>query len=161
MRGVSYTCRRQRRLAWTVAATFVLAAPLMAPHVAAAQPDGPPPSAADREAAARAFSQGQRAFKKGDFRHAAESFETAYKDAPHPSSLWNAARAWHRARELARAANLYAKFLREAPADSRDRNSAQAAIVTSRRRSPASMSWPPTSPTSRSTASRWKARPFT
>jgi hypothetical protein len=99
------------------------------PAVAYAQDASPPPaSSTDREAAARAFTQGQRAFKKGDFRHAAESFEAAYKFAPHHSSLWNGARAWHRAREWARAANLYAKFLREAPADSRDRNSANAAL---------------------------------
>ncbi len=103
-----------------------LAIGLLSPSRAAAQPppDPAPPSAADREAAQRAFSQGQHAFKRGDFRHAAEQFEVAYAHAPHPDVLWNAARAWHRARELARAANLYARFLRDAPADARDRNSA-------------------------------------
>jgi hypothetical protein len=107
-----------------------LAIGLLSPSRAAAQPPPDPapapapPSAADREAAQRAFSQGQHAFKRGDFRHAAEQFEVAYAHAPHPDVLWNAARAWHRARELARAANLYARFLRDAPADARDRNSA-------------------------------------
>jgi len=97
--------------------------------VAHAQSAAPaPPSAADREAAQRAFAQAQHAFKTGDFRHAAEQFEVAYSHAPHPDVIWNAARAWHRARELPRAATLYAKYLREAPADARDRNSATAAL---------------------------------
>jgi tetratricopeptide (TPR) repeat protein len=108
------------------------------PHVASGQTapnstpssstDSAPSTAPDREVAQRRFAQGQRAFKSGDFRHAAEEFEAAYAAAPHPDVLWNAARAWHRARELSRAANLYARFLREAPADSLDRNSATAAL---------------------------------
>jgi hypothetical protein len=101
----------------------------MAATPARAQPrDNAPASAADREAAQRAFAQGQRAYRVGDFRRAAESFESAYAHVPHPDALWNAARAWHRARELSRAANLYARFLREAPPNSRDRNSATTAL---------------------------------
>jgi hypothetical protein len=44
--------------------------------------------------------------------------------------LWNAARAWHRAGENARAANLYAQYLREAPPGAPDRNSATTALRT-------------------------------
>lgn len=84
--------------------------------------DAPTPEAKKR--AAQEFVEGQKAFKTGDYRHAAESFEAAYRDAPHPASLWNAARAWHRADEKTRAANLYAKYLRDAPPNARDRNSA-------------------------------------
>jgi hypothetical protein len=85
-------------------------------------------SAEDRKAAQREFAEGQRAFKLGDFRHAALSFESAYRHAPHHDPLWNAARAWHRAGDLARAANLYAKYLREAPPRTPDRNTAQSAL---------------------------------
>jgi tetratricopeptide (TPR) repeat protein len=82
----------------------------------------------DRRQAAKDFAEGDRAFKDGDFRQAAESYERAYRRVPHHSALWNAARAWHRAGELARAANMYARYLREAPSNARDRNSAQRAV---------------------------------
>lgn len=86
------------------------------------------PSAADRQAAAKDFAEGQRAFTLGDYPRAAQAFESAYKKAPHHSSLWNAARSWQRAGEIARAANLYAQYLREAPANAPDRNSSSAAL---------------------------------
>ena len=78
--------------------------------------------------AAREFAEGQRAFGVGDFRHAAEQFEAAYKHKPHPAPLYNAARARMRAGDGARAANLYARFLREAPSDARDRGTAAASL---------------------------------
>lgn len=83
----------------------------------------------DRRQAGKDFSDGDRAFKAGDFRAAAEAYERAYKRMPHPAALWNAARAWHRSGDLARAANLYARYLQEAPAGARDRNSAQKALA--------------------------------
>ncbi|HEX8794842.1 MAG TPA: tetratricopeptide repeat protein [Polyangiaceae bacterium] len=79
----------------------------------------------DRKQAAKDFAEGDRAFKDGDFRHAAESYEHAYHRVPHYSALWNAARSWDHAGEPARAANLYSRYLREAPPRARDRNSAQ------------------------------------
>lgn len=81
-------------------------------------------SSDERKNAQRAFAEGQRAFKNRDFKHAAESFEVAYKSAPHPDALWNAARSWSRAGERTRAANLYAQYLEEAPPKARDRDSA-------------------------------------
>ncbi len=78
--------------------------------------------------AATEFAEGQRAFTAGDYRHAAESFEAAYRDKPHYSPLWNAARSWERAGEAPRAANLYARYLREAPANAPDRDGATAAL---------------------------------
>jgi hypothetical protein len=84
-----------------------------------------PDSVAEAKAA---FVEGQKAFRTGDFRHAAESFEAAYKAAPHPDALWNAARAWHRADEKAKAANLYARYLKSAPPNAKDRNSATEAM---------------------------------
>jgi len=85
---------------------------------------GPP----DKARAASEFAEGQRAFKAGDFRRAAESFEAAYRDAPHYSPLWNAARSWEKSGEPARAANLYARYLREAPPNARDRDNATQAL---------------------------------
>jgi hypothetical protein len=93
-----------------------------------ARADAPTASAEDRRQAAKDFAEGDRAFKEGDFRQAAESYERAYHRVPHHSALWNAARAWHRAGELSRAANFYARYLREAPPNARDRNSAQRAV---------------------------------
>jgi hypothetical protein len=103
------------------AMALAAAHPVRAQSVAAA-------SAEDRRQAAKDFADGDRAFKDGDYRQAAESYERAYQRVPHHSALWNAARAWHRAGELSRAANLYARYLREAPSNTRDRNSAQRAM---------------------------------
>ncbi len=75
------------------------------------------------------FLEGERAFRAGDPRRAAEAFEAAYEIVPHIDALWNAARSWQAAAELARAANLYARYLREAPATARDRNSATIALA--------------------------------
>ncbi len=99
-----------------------------APSRADGAGDRPAPSAADKREAAKAFAEGRRAFQLGDFRHAAESFEQAYRLAPHHAPLWNAARAWHRAGNLVRAANLYAQYLEEAPPHTPDRNRATAAL---------------------------------
>ncbi len=86
------------------------------------------PTERDRKAAQASFQEAQKAFKAGDFRHAAEKFDEAYKRAPHHAPLWNAGRAWHRAGELTRAANIYAKYLREAPPKAPDRNRAIVAL---------------------------------
>jgi hypothetical protein len=74
-----------------------------------------------RKAAAQWFADGERAFKAREFVRAGDAFEAAHRLAPHPSALFNAARSWERAGEIARAANLYARYVREAPADAPDR----------------------------------------
>jgi hypothetical protein len=86
------------------------------------------PTPEDRAAAAREFKDGERAFQRGDFEGAAKLFESAYKRAPHHAPVWNAARAWERAKNLPRAATLYAKFLREAPASASGRDSANSSL---------------------------------
>jgi hypothetical protein len=103
---------------------FIVAASL----VTLAGPALAEPSERDRKAAQASFQEAQKAFKAGDFRHAAEKFDEAYKRAPHHAPLWNAGRAWHRAGELTRAANIYAKYLREAPPKAPDRNRAIVAL---------------------------------
>jgi hypothetical protein len=108
-------------------AALVALLTLLAPSVAFAAPDG------DRSAA-RHFADGQKAFTAGDYPHAGDEFEAAYRDKPHYAPLWNAARSWQRAGEEVRAANLYARYLREAPADAPDRDQATTALraLTSR-----------------------------
>ena len=102
--------------------------PSITPSSAVLAPPAAGPSDADRKDAGRAFAVGEEAFAKGDFLRAAASFEEAFARAPHDSSLWNAARSWHRAGELDRAANRYAHFLLDAPATAPDRDAATRAL---------------------------------
>jgi hypothetical protein len=129
-------------MSWHVPGVGLCSAGLLlavAARVDAAPPTEPPPppsteahspSSADaRREAARRFQEGTRAFDAGDYTRAGDAFEQAYALAPHEDPLWNAARAWHRAGDLARAANLYARYLREAPPNARDRGGATAALA--------------------------------
>jgi hypothetical protein len=86
------------------------------------------PTIEDRRAAARAFESGEKAFAAGDYLRAAELFEEANQKAPHYANVWNAARAYQKLGENARAATLYARYLRIAPADAPDRDGATAAL---------------------------------
>ncbi len=88
-----------------------------------------PPVLEKRREAARLFSEGEKAFKSGDFVVAGEAFDKAYALSPHHDVLWNAARAWQRAGESARAANLYARFVHDAPSDAADRPAATSALA--------------------------------
>jgi hypothetical protein len=102
-------------------AACVVGIVLVVASPAAAQSDG-------RRDAAHAFAEATKAFDAGDYTHAAKTFELAYSLAPHADALWNAARAWHMAGERARAANLYAQYLREVPPNAADRASATSAL---------------------------------
>jgi tetratricopeptide (TPR) repeat protein len=112
-----------------VGVAIVVAVGLLLPALALAQaaPTGEPTA---RAQAAQQFEEGSRAFDRGDFVHAADAFELAYRIAPHADALWNAARSRQLADELPRAATLYARYLREAPTDARDRNVATALLVS-------------------------------
>lgn len=114
-----------RRLLALAALTALVAVVVMtvAPGVALAGPD------ADRTAA-RHFAEGQKAFSAGDYPHAGDEFEAAYRDKPHYAPLWNAGRSWQRAGDEIRAANVFAHYLREAPPDAPDRDQATAALRT-------------------------------
>jgi hypothetical protein len=100
---------------------------LLATIPARAQPEN---RATNRVEAAARFEEGTKAFEVGDFRRAAEAFDAADRLAPNPDALWNAARAWHRAGEAARAATLYARYLRAAPPDATDRGTATTQLAT-------------------------------
>lgn len=105
-----------------VVVVSVLVALVLVPRTSLAAP-----ADADRTAA-RHFADGQKAFAAGDYAHAGDEFEAAYRDKPHHAPLWNAARSWQRAGEDVRAANLYARYLREAPPDAPDRDQATTAL---------------------------------
>jgi len=93
---------------------------------ASALADGESPD--DLKAAAKLFAEGQKSYREGDYRHAAEAFEGAWKKAPRLPPLYNAARAWQKGGETVRAANLYASYLRKAPPSAPDRNNATSAL---------------------------------
>lgn len=114
-----------RGAALLVAAALLRAGAATAQEAPAPVPAPAPSSTAGAEDVARLrFEEGTRAFDAGDFVAAARLFLEAYAAVPHHAALWNAARAQRRAGELAPAANLYARYLREAPAGTPDRDRA-------------------------------------
>lgn len=86
-------------------------------------------SAAEKKRAADLFRDGERAFKRHEYPAAAARFEEANAIAPHPAALFNAARAHQKAGDLVRAANLCARYLRDAPANDSRRTSANALLA--------------------------------
>jgi hypothetical protein len=111
------------RLPGTLLLALVAIAPIALPSTARADDD-------PGTVAAVAFEEGARAFAVGDYPRAAAAFDRAYAAQPHHDVLWNAARAHQRAGDDVRAANLYARYLREAPPDARDRDTASASLTT-------------------------------
>jgi len=81
------------------------------------------PSAADKTAAAADVQKANAAAKDKRFRAAAELYESAYRKAPDPKTLFSAASAWQKNGDSTKAANAYARFLKDAPekAPSRDK----------------------------------------
>jgi hypothetical protein len=90
--------------------------------------------AASDARAASEFQKGQRAFQAEDFKTAAKAFEAAYAAKPHHDALFNAGRSWQRAGDEIRAANLLERYLREAPADARDRGLARSVLSETAKR---------------------------
>lgn len=119
--GASRTSARRASFVFVIAALSGTAA-IGTSTTASAQAS--PAASGDAKGAGLAFTEGQRAYKHGDFRHAAESFEKAYALLPKLPALWNAARAWQEGGEATRAANLYAKYLSLAPPSAPDRDHA-------------------------------------
>jgi len=123
-RRPSTTWRRRRASIVELALALTLAL-ASAPSTVRAQE----PADTSNKAAAREFTRGERSFKMGDYVGAANAFEEAYRLSPHPDTLWNAARAWERAGEPVRAANLYAKYLAVAATDARDRGQVERSLA--------------------------------
>lgn len=85
--------------------------------------------AATKKAAAKKFKEGEKAFRAHDYEKAAQAFEEANSIAPHPAPLFNAAQAHEKAGNLVRAANLCARYLRDAPAKDKRRSKANALLA--------------------------------
>jgi tetratricopeptide (TPR) repeat protein len=124
----SRSCLRSLRSIRVAAAVGLaaLAAAASAPSQAFAQ--SIPPTEEARRDAAKAFTEGTKAFAAGDYELAARRFDEADRLAPHPNAVWNLARALEHAGHAARAADAYARFLREAPPDAHDRDAATRAL---------------------------------
>lgn len=116
-----------RALVSAVTLSVALAALVVVSSSRAGEGDAAADASAEKEAASR-FSEGERAFSRGDYAKAGDAFEAAYAAKPHEAALWNAARSWERAGELARAANLYRRYLRSAPDDAPDKKRAASAL---------------------------------
>jgi hypothetical protein len=97
------------------------------PSRACAAPEGTP-SPEIRQKASSLFTRGEALYRIGDYAHAAALFDEAYRLAPHPDILWNAARSFERAGEIARAANAYAEYLEGSSETSPDRKDALEAL---------------------------------
>ena len=65
-----------------------------------------PAAHADRVAAAAAYDEGAVAYSAGDYERAARAFDEAFRQAPAPEALLQAARSYERAGDRARAATL-------------------------------------------------------
>jgi hypothetical protein len=79
--------------------------------------------------AARLEGEGREAFKRGDFPLAAKHFDAANRLSPHAELRYNAALAWERAREPARAADAYEGALRQGGLDQGHQKRAQTALA--------------------------------
>ena len=90
-----------------------------------APPASADPTPADRSAAAGDVQKANAAVAAKRFRAAAELFESAYKRAPDPKTLFSAASAWQKNGDATRAANAYARYLKEAPEKAASRDKAK------------------------------------
>ena len=89
-----------------------------------------PALAQSQEDQAAALDQGARtAFADGDFKRAAELFEEANRLSPHAQLRYNAALAWEKAGEKARAADGYEAALRQGGLDDQRAGKARAGLA--------------------------------
>jgi hypothetical protein len=88
------------------------------------------PSVAEtqEQQAAALEKEGRDAFSAGEFAAAAGKFDSANRLAPHAQLRFNAALAWERAREPARAADAYEGALRQGGLDAQREKRAEAAL---------------------------------
>lgn len=110
----------------------LLAQPVRPPSDAGVTADGgvqpSPPQRADA-----LFQAATEAWNRGDYPAAARGFAEAYEALPHPWALYNLGRALESGGEVARAVEVYTRYLREAP-DARDRGEVEGRLETLRRR---------------------------
>lgn len=94
-----------------------------APCLVLAQLVSAAPSWADE--AADLDQRARAAFAKDDFAGAASAFEEAYRAKPHPATKYNAALAWEKANEMARAADAFESAIESEGLDAARANAAR------------------------------------
>ncbi len=100
----------------TDASTDALDGGVSAPTPSAAEPDASAQEIEARRAeAATTFAAGMEAYRRGEFATAAEYFARAQAAYPDPAPLFNMARSWEAANEIARAIAAYEQYLTVAP----------------------------------------------
>ena len=111
-----------------VGAVSLATAVVLVPSAALGKGEAAELDAATKTKAALKFKEGEKAFKRHEYAAAAAAFEEAHSIAPHPAALFNAATAHQKAGKLTRAANLCARYLRDAPDDDSRRDKANELI---------------------------------
>ena len=97
----------------TLAATLFLAAGVLAPTLAAAQPATPTP--ADKKAAKEHYEAGKRAYNLGEFDTAIDEWTAGYKIGGDPIFLYNLGQAYRQKKDYKQAIIEYKAYLREDP----------------------------------------------
>jgi hypothetical protein len=108
------------RRCWVLAATLLATVLLIERPSAAADGVATVKRAAEADAA-----KANKAIAARDFGGAAEAWERAFGQVPNPKWLFSAAGARRKNGELARAANEYARYLKEAPQNAPQRSAAK------------------------------------
>jgi hypothetical protein len=122
-----------RRLRWMPLLAFTLC--LLFSAVAAAEGSndgGKSISVGDREKAADAYDQGTSAYLSERYELAAHWFERAYRLVPTSTALLQAVRAYHKAGNSIRAANLALQLRDGYPSDGRTKQVADGVIATAK-----------------------------
>lgn len=138
-----------RTLFLAIATSFALG--VSAGPVVAQPADSPPPSAADIEAAKKAFGEGKAAFDAKKFKEASEKFKESYRLSKRPTLLYNIALALDEDKQPDVALFYYKKFMAEAPADDAQRPLAEARIKALAPPAPTTGTTPTTTPTTGTT----------
>lgn len=119
------SARSSRHVPAAVTAAVAVCVTLAAPRAARAD---------DRQAARQEYAAGQEADRRKDFAGAIPHYLEAYRLAPHPNALYNAAVDYERTGALRDAAIYYGRYLDEAGDDADDRPKVEALIESLRLR---------------------------
>lgn len=107
---------------------FLLATALVAFAPTVAFADDPPPTAAQLDAAKKAFAEGKKLHDQGKLLDAVSKFQESYRLSKKPTLLYNIAVTMEEAKENDLALVYYRKFLADAPADAVQREEVMAKV---------------------------------
>lgn len=86
-----------------------------------------------QQEAAETFTKAERAYRRGEYRVAAEGFEASAELVPHGAAFYNAAMAWLAAEERSRAADAFAQARRAGNLDPRQEETTLAQLSALRK----------------------------